>query len=178
MNRPTLCAILAEHQTDKNTLHSYGPVYDQLLLPYRDTARWVLEIGIWGGGSLLAWRDYFSQANIVGVDHDPDKAVFGERLFTVISDQATRDTLIRFPASMGIRYDVIIDDGSHRPEDQILSLFWLYPHLAAGGLYVIEDVQSIDLAECFRCLGRVTVHDLRAGKQRYDDIMIVLRKPD
>ena len=38
------------------------------------------------------------------------------------------------------RVDVIIDDGSHRPDHQQISLSALFPSLVSGGLYFIEDL--------------------------------------
>ena len=38
--------------------------------------------------------------------------------------------------------DIIIDDGSHRSEHVIASFQVLFPALAAGGIYVIEDAQT------------------------------------
>ena len=40
----------------------------------------------------------------------------------------------------GGEFDVIIDDGSHRPMHQQISLVSLYPHLKPGGQYIIEDL--------------------------------------
>ena len=37
---------------------------------------------------------------------------------------------------------MIIDDGSHLPSHQLLSLETLWPSLAPGGLYIVEDVET------------------------------------
>ena len=37
---------------------------------------------------------------------------------------------------------MIIDDGSHLPSHQLLSLETLWPALAPGGLYIVEDVET------------------------------------
>ena len=39
-------------------------------------------------------------------------------------------------------YDIIIDDCSHHPDHQIISLMYLYAAIKPGGLYVIEDIES------------------------------------
>ncbi len=39
-------------------------------------------------------------------------------------------------------FDAIVDDGSHRWEDQLTTLGNLWPFLAPGGLYFIEDVSQ------------------------------------
>lgn len=38
--------------TDKNTTHSYLPLYDTLLEPIKDTTGNILEIGVYQGGSI------------------------------------------------------------------------------------------------------------------------------
>ena len=59
--------------TDKNTTHSYLPLYDKLLKTLKNTAKNVLEVGIGdfetkNGGSLLLWSNYFTNATIYGID--------------------------------------------------------------------------------------------------------------
>jgi hypothetical protein len=42
----------------------------------------------------------------------------------------------------GTSIDVIIGDGSHAPQHQLVSFVQLFPTLADGGLYIIEDVET------------------------------------
>ena len=39
--------------------------------------------------------------------------------------------------------DVVIDDGGHRPAQQIPTLEELLPHLRQGGVYLCEDVNGV-----------------------------------
>jgi hypothetical protein len=74
----TLSEIAKVHPTDKDFTHNYySTVYEKFFAPMRETARKVLEIGIggfWGevnwvhGNSLKVFRDYFENANILGLD--------------------------------------------------------------------------------------------------------------
>ena len=51
----------------------YFEIYDRYLSRYRDTAVNIMEIGVFHGGSLQMWRDYFGPAaNIYGVDINPE----------------------------------------------------------------------------------------------------------
>ncbi len=75
---PDLCDIFQQHQTDKLTLHSYGPVYQELLQDRRTCPVPVLEIGVQRGFSLRSWRDYFTTALIHGIDVNPDWMLPGE----------------------------------------------------------------------------------------------------
>ena len=47
-------------RTDKNTAHSYLPLYQTLLIGKKETAKNVLEVGIYLGGSIKLWGDFFS----------------------------------------------------------------------------------------------------------------------
>jgi hypothetical protein len=75
-----LCELFEKYGADKCSLyrHSYSVPYHNLLLPYRETFKNILEIGIGTsalmqrymrggkqyqpGASLRAWQDYFSKA--------------------------------------------------------------------------------------------------------------------
>jgi hypothetical protein len=53
---------------DKGTVHSYiDQYYETALAPYRTTALRVLEIGINQGHSLMMWKEYFLQAEIIEI---------------------------------------------------------------------------------------------------------------
>ena len=50
--------IVDNSRTDKNTTHSYLPLYQKLLINKRETAKNVLEVGIYRGGSIKLWSDF------------------------------------------------------------------------------------------------------------------------
>ena len=54
----SLAEIVDNTRTDKNTGHSYLPLYQQLLVGKKETAKNVLEVGIYGGGSIKLWSDF------------------------------------------------------------------------------------------------------------------------
>ena len=49
-------------------LHSYANFYGPILNSRRHTVANVLEIGVWRGGSLSGWANYFDNANVYGID--------------------------------------------------------------------------------------------------------------
>jgi hypothetical protein len=58
------------NRTDKELRHRYcSLIYDELFAPLRDEPLDILEIGTCHGGSLILWNDFFTCANIVGVDN-------------------------------------------------------------------------------------------------------------
>jgi cephalosporin hydroxylase len=139
----------------------YAAQYHALFKHIRERPRTLLEIGIGTmipdapenmvnyagegyspGGSLRAWRDYFPNAEIHGIDIQPDTQFVDEaRIHTHLCNSTSLDLVNRFIESQGgISFDIIIDDGSHRAIDQLTTLRNLYPHLERGGYYIIEDV--------------------------------------
>ena len=40
--------------------------------------------------------------------------------------------------------DILIDDGGHKPEQQIVTLEQMLPHLKPGGVFICEDVHGIN----------------------------------
>ena len=60
-----------------------------------------------------------------------------------IGDQADPAAWKRFRASTPA-IDVLIDDGGHGPEQQIVTLEETLPFLRPGGVYLCEDVHGVD----------------------------------
>jgi hypothetical protein len=141
--------LLAKHfRTDKWGDHRYTPHYQHHLAHLRDRPMSLLEIGIGGyaragdgGGSLRMWKHFFPLANIYGLDVEDKSFVEEPRIRAFQGDQSDRDLLHRIVAEIG-RPNVIIDDGSHRPEHVIATFETLFPLLADDGIYVVEDTQT------------------------------------
>jgi cephalosporin hydroxylase len=121
----------------------YLGLYDAYLAPFRSTPVRILEIGVNRGGSLQLWREYFGpKALIYGVDVNPECADLADPPTQVrIGSQADPAFLRSVIAEMGTP-DIIIDDGSHVARHQQVSFETLFPLLAAGGIYVIEDMHT------------------------------------
>ncbi|HWP37703.1 MAG TPA: class I SAM-dependent methyltransferase [Gemmatimonadales bacterium] len=130
----------------------YPELYERHLGDRRRTVRTVLEIGIGGGprperggASLLMWQRYFPRARIFGVDLYPKK-VRGPRITVLQGDQSDPVFLAALARTVGTP-DVIIDDGSHQQAHIAASFTALFPILAPGGVYVIEDMHTAYLPE-------------------------------
>lgn len=146
-----LCRLAEKHGTDK--LGVYTPFYDSLLGPRSDFITAVLEVGIGtpeamphvkdykAGASLRMWRDYFRRASIVGIDINQNAVSEAkeDRIHTLQGD--SRQIELR-----GL-YDLVIDDGSHDPKDQLDTFDNLFCRVSAGGLYIIEDVEEYALRD-------------------------------
>jgi hypothetical protein len=140
---PLHSAFLASQRGDLHKWHHYFDIYERHLSRYRGSAFRFLEIGVFRGGSLRLWREYFGpQALIVGVDRDVTCARFdGEFGHVRIGDQADEAFLRSVLAEFG-PFDAVLDDGGHTARQQIVSLEVLYPELAADGVYLCEDTHT------------------------------------
>lgn len=139
----TLHTIFSKYNTDKGPgFHNYSRQYEVLLASMRERPVRILEIGVYNGGSLLAWKDAFSKSQcIVGVDiiqackehENINKSIFVEIL------DATLPTSIDILKKKYRHFDLILDDGSHINEHVIKSFELLFPLLTDGGIYIVED---------------------------------------
>jgi hypothetical protein len=169
---PSLRQLARKYGTDKGTDHTYLEVYEQLFERYRQRPVALLEIGIYHGESLRLWREYFPKGRITGIDVSvPSTHIEGCELLRINqTDRAAIDA-----AFADESLDIIIDDASHRIEDQIQSVCWLWPKLKPGGLYLIEDVVDAGLLKHFSAF-RPLMLDRSHLRPRGDDILVVLAK--
>lgn len=102
-----------------------------------------LEVGVYSGGSLDLWRDYFGPGcRIFGVDIEPTcKAYEDESVKIFIGDQSDRG-LWRALRQEIPSLDIVLDDGGHHPDQQIVTLEETLPYMRPGGVYVCEDVMG------------------------------------
>ncbi len=133
-------------QTDARTLHKmahYPAIYDRVLAPLQGQTLSFLEIGVYRGGSVRMWRDFLGQgARVTFADIDPAcKALELPGTEIRIGDQSDPAFLAALARDRG-PFDLIVDDGGHQMAQQITSFTHLWPHLADGGLYVVEDVHT------------------------------------
>ncbi len=108
----------------------------------RGTPVRLLEIGVQNGGSLEFWSRYLPPGSVIrGIDIDErvgDLSFEGANIAVNVADATDA---LKIEALLGNEtFDVIIDDGSHQSGHVIASFGILYPHLSAGGKYVVEDL--------------------------------------
>lgn len=182
-NNIEISQILSGYETDKvcgtrygGDGHCYGEAYDKLFSLFdRSAPLDILEVGTQKGGSLLAWKKYFPNSNVTGVDIVdvvlPEYR--SDAINYVISDIKQYDDS-KF-------YDIIIDDGSHYLLDTIYVVKKYTHQLKEGGVLIVEDVQNKDEWEsALRQLKAkdvtMEVIDMRRVHGNYDDVLIVFKK--
>jgi len=121
----------------------YFEVYHRYFQKFRNKPVTVLEIGVFGGGSLQMWKDYFGKdCNIIGIDiMEQCKNYEEDQIKIYIGSQEDRVFLNKVKEENPI-IDIIIDDGGHMMNQQIVSFEELYPHLSDGGVYLCEDCMT------------------------------------
>ena len=123
--------------------HHYFEIYHRHFAAFRGKSPVVVEIGVWQGGSLQMWRDYFGPGcRIVGIDCDPRCLQFAdEDTAILIGDQSDRRFLARVREQVP-HIDILIDDGGHAMHQQIATFEELYPHIQPHGRYLCEDMHT------------------------------------
>ena len=121
----------------------YFDIYHRHLERFRGRPVNIVEIGIYSGGSLQMWTDYFGPGcHVFGVDIEPACRVYERHNVTVfIGDQADPEFWQEFVRSVP-PIDIVIDDGGHLGHQQIATLKGLLPHMRAGGVFICEDLVS------------------------------------
>lgn len=143
----SLTELAQEFGTDKFGSHRYTPHYERHLEHLREREFTMLEIGIggydrqWGGASLRMWKHFFPKAQILGLDINDKSFVDAPRIKTIQGSQTDEALLRRIVEEHG-PVEVVVDDGSHRPEHIRETFRVLFPLLAPQGIYAIEDTQT------------------------------------
>lgn len=121
----------------------YFDIYDRYLVPFIGLSPNVLEIGVDKGGSLELWHNFFENAKIYAIDINSDvrNIDFPFSVDIEIGDQTDKEFLQNYVYSKP-DFDIIIDDGGHYMDQQLMSLIYLFPKLKHGGIYIIEDVHT------------------------------------
>lgn len=132
--------------------HNYEPFYDMILRNKRDEYKNILEIGVATGGSLKMWKEYFPNSYIYGWDIIDESHLIDDRIKTFMIDQGKEEQINIFFKYNNVEFDFVIDDGSHMPNDQIISLFNIFQKLKSGGIYIVEDMWH-DVFDCFLKIG-------------------------
>ena len=158
-----LCNIAFKYGTDKcpQIKHFYTPFYYEFFKDKQRSVKKVLELGIghyqgmdkneWNfdaglnrkyhrGASLYMWRDFFPNALIYGADRIPEAIFQDERLTTVLADERNKADLENLVKQTGSDIDIVIDDASHKVDDQVFAAQTLLPLLNKNVIYIIEDV--------------------------------------
>lgn len=173
--------------TDKQTLHSYGPVYENILMPLaKEESCSILEIGVQHGGSILLWNDLCPNALVIGADiqdivHPSIYERVDSKRVRFVMGGAYSEAVVNLVSTLSEDgFDVIIDDGPHTLESQCAFLTCYLEKLKSTGVAIIEDIQApewFDTLEAHVPAGFIAERvDRRHVKSRYDDLMLIVKR--
>ena len=130
------------HRLAAKYLHFFE-IYDRHFQKYRNTECVIVEIGIWKGGALQMWKDYFgSKAQIVGIDVEESTLQYKEEQIKIeIGSQSDREFWKKFKENYP-KVDILIDDGGHTMEQQIITFEEMFEHISEEGVYLCEDLHT------------------------------------
>ena len=176
--------------TDKNTDHSYGPVYEVLLAPHfgNNGRKCVIaEVGVYRGGSIALWQHLCPNAFVIGVDAADyvtsamRAKIDPARYLNIHGDAYCAQTFLKIQEFAPGGVDFAIDDGPHTELHQAMFLKLYLPLLKPGGIAVIEDVQSTTKLNALIAEIPNTwvyqVEDRYAIKRRQDDRLLIVQRP-
>lgn len=121
----------------------YFDIYHRHFSKYIGQSPVILEIGVYQGGSLEMWNDYFGQGcRIIGVDINPECKVFEQdNVQMFIGSQEDRDFLSQVISDVG-PVDILIDDGGHTMQQQRITFEQMYANVKTPGVYLVEDLHT------------------------------------
>jgi cephalosporin hydroxylase len=189
-NRMKVGDLLLKYETDKNkgkTLlkdgHYYGDSYDRIFEQFdKNSSLNILEVGVQKGGSLLAWKDFFQNSYVVGIDIlDARLNEYIRNDVNFILSDSNDISLKENPLIKDKFFDIIIDDGSHHLPDVIFFMENYIGQLNLNGYFIVEDCQSPEywLNTILQKLDdryEISVNDMRTINNYYDDYLIIIKK--
>ena len=135
------CYLNSKHNSLKHS--TYFNVYDHLFLRFKNKKIIFVEIGVFSGGSLEMWRNFFGKnARIIGIDINPIAKKWEKNGFEIfIGNQSDPVFWKNFINKVG-NIDILLDDGGHTFEQQVMTTETILPYINDGGLVVVEDTHT------------------------------------
>jgi len=165
----TITFYLEKYSCEK-IASGYHNIYEKIFTPIKEKEMKILEIGVgtisliplenensvagsmygWKeknkdynpGSSLRAFRDFFTNSEIYGVDKRPDCNIDELRIKTYIFNSIDKNKCDEYLIDRTL--DIIIDDADHDPDYRIKTFTNFYPKLKEDGLYIIEGLININ----------------------------------
>ena len=126
-----------------NKWDHYFEIYDRHFRKYKGQDIVLLEIGVSNGGSLRMWKDYFGKnSKIYGLDIDPRCKEFERKNVKIFIGSQTDLKFLKEIKNKIPKVDILIDDGGHFMNQQIISFEELFGHIKDDGVYLCEDTHT------------------------------------
>ena len=121
----------------------YFEIYERHFDRFRNKPINLMEFGVLHGGSLQMWKHYFGKESaIFGIDINPRcKELAEDQIQIHLADQEDRSSIRSLCQSLP-QMDIIIDDGGHTMQQQVITFEETWNQLKVGGIYLCEDLHT------------------------------------
>ena len=120
-------------------LWGYDKIYSKYLKNIKNEKVKICEIGILEGHKLLIMSNYFTNCELYGYDIDISYFKYFNETFKkkIKNIQKINSTNSNETKNILETFDIIIDDGDHRPNSILLTFNNFYSKLNDNGIYII-----------------------------------------
>ncbi len=130
--------------------HNYATIYEENFNKIKNNKLDILEIGSATGGGVASLYFYFPNSKFITADNNPFRLIYrSERIRNIYIDISSKNILKNFNHYINKKYDLIIEDCSHKAIDQILCFSENFKNLKEGGVYVVEDLNFPEIDEAY-----------------------------
>mgnify|MGYP001166692311 CR=1 FL=1 len=130
--------------------HNYEDFFHKHLRELKNKKINILEIGTAKGAGLASFYFYFPHSNLIGLDNNPFRNRYkSNRIRTIYVNVSSRKILKNLTKHLNRKFDLIIEDSSHRLIDQIFCFAENFKNLKAGGIYIVEDLNFPEIHEMY-----------------------------
>jgi len=137
----SLDELALKHGTDKSSVnHNYCPLYEKHL---PEKVNHFLEIGVWKGASIKMFKEWYNdQGEFFAMDVFGGEVISECSLMNLgITPYKCSQSDIPFLKNIPHKFDVLIEDGSHHSDEQVITFRHMFKNnIADGGVYCLEDV--------------------------------------
>ncbi len=163
-----LCEIMGRNKSDKGSQnitsshHNYTTFYYSIFKNMTKNKLRLFELGLGTnninilsnmgengrpGASLYGWAEFFPNAEIFGADIDKDILFNTNRIKTFYCDQTKPDIIKKMWDNSELKdeFDIIIEDGLHTFDANVIFFENSIYKLKTGGFYIIEDLVKNEL---------------------------------
>ena len=110
----------------------------------------VLEVGTAKGDGIASFFFYFPYSNLIGVDNNPFRIRYkSNRIRNIYVDISSKKILKNLTNHLNQKFDLIVEDCSHRLIHQIICFSENFKNLKKGGIYIVEDLNFPEIHEMY-----------------------------
>jgi len=168
------------YNTDKYNLGYFDLFYEDIFFSLKNRPINLLEIGVFGGGSIKLWKDYLHEdSKICAADINLCNEIENlKNVRHIVCDAYNQSNLHNFEDN---HYDLIIDDGPHTYQSFEFLVENYHSKLKDNGTMIIEDIIDLSwtskLISLAKKTGYVNIkHINAAGKQKTEHLLSLWTK--